>query len=556
MAALPVRSSSTIYTQRQFAHLVTPAPFSRRSGQSCGYSPRLSRFSSSIVEQKVPAFGAESITEGTILEFKAKVGEAVAKGDIIAVIETDKVAAEVVAQEAGVIVEILAKVDDNVEVGQTLVKIDIAGTAASESAGTPSVTESAPSKAATLDLQVVDQKITELGGESITEGTLMEWRKHVGESVSKGDIIAVVETDKVAVEIAAVETGVIAEVLAKAEDTVVVGAVIAKIQAGGMQTQPSSAIPAPQASIEATGKAAQPSVHDIPPPGKGLRAEFARRAALRAAGLPMTASIASSTGHESPVPKQILTPAAAPAKTGTVTKDSRAEHRIPMTPIRQRVVQRMKQTQDTMAMLTTFQEADMTAVLEMRTKYKDSFQKTHGAQLGLLSIFVKASSDALKEVPGVNALTDDATKEIVYRDYADICVPIPTPRGPVSCVLRNVETMSILDIEKTLASMSQKARQDELAIEDMASPSFGIVDAGSVGGMLGTSMINPPQSAVLGTNEVKQRACVVGGKVVARPIMYLSLTYDHRLVDGREAVSFLCSVRDKMEDPTRMLLNM
>jgi len=227
-----------------------------------------------------------------------------------------------------------------------------------------------------------------------------------------------------------------------------------------------------------------------------------------------------------------------------------------MSRMRQRVVQRLKETQDTAALLTTFQEADMSAILQVRSKYKDLFPKTHGVPFGLLSCFVKASAGALMEIPGVNAVIDDGKKEVVYRDHVDISVPIPSPRGPVACVVHGAESMSIKDVELTLASFAEKARTDQVATEDMVGATFGINDAGIAGGMLGTSIINPPCSAVLGTNEVKNRAAFVDGKIVARPMMYLSLTYDHRLVDGREAVTFLCAVRDKMEDPTRMLLDL
>jgi len=220
------------------------------------------------------------------------------------------------------------------------------------------------------------------------------------------------------------------------------------------------------------------------------------------------------------------------------------------------VAQRLKDAQDTAALLTTFQEADMSAALEMCKKYKDSFQKTHGTQLGYLSVFAKASSNALMEIPGVNAVIDDSSKEIVYRDYTDISIPIPSPRGPVTCVLRGVESKTVLDIELEIAGLVEKAANDDLSVDDMMGATFGITDTGVAGGMMGTAIINPPQSAVMGTNAVTPRPTVVGGKVVAKPIMYLALTYDHRLIDGREAVTFLCSVRDKMEDPTRMLLEL
>jgi len=215
----------------------------------------------------------------------------------------------------------------------------------------------------------------------------------------------------------------------------------------------------------------------------------------------------------------------------------------------------LKDSQNTLALITTFQEADLTESLKLRERYKDAFKKSHGSDLGLLSIICKACAGGLMDIPGVNGVIDDGASEIVYRDFVDISVPIPSPRGPVTCVVKDVESKSIKEIERDLSGLMERAKQDRLAPEDMANASFGVVDSGSSGGMLGTCFINPPASATLGTNAIAKRAAVVDGKVVARPMMYLSLTYDHRLVDGREAATFLGSVRDKLEDPSRMLLD-
>jgi len=229
---------------------------------------------------------------------------------------------------------------------------------------------------------------------------------------------------------------------------------------------------------------------------------------------------------------------------------------VPISRVRQRVMQRLKDAQNTAALLSTFQEADLSAALELREKYKDSFEKKHGVRLGLLSLFAKATASALHEVPAINAVIDDATKETVWRDYVDLSIPIPSPRGPVSCVLQAADTMTVCDIEHSIHSFLDKAAKDELTVQDMMGATFGITDSGVAGSMLGTAVINPPQSAILGTNAVKMRPVARNGKVVPRPVMYLSLTYDHRLIDGREAVTFLCSVRDKMQDPARLLLDL
>lgn len=494
----------------------------------------------SVITQSVLDFGAESIKEGTLMEFKKHAGEAVTKGEIVASIETDKVTVDVMAEESGVIKELLAKPDDNVVVGQALFKIEV-GAAASAAAPAPAAAAPAAGGAPG---RMIEQAVNDFGGESITEGTLMEWRKGVGESVGKGEILAIIETDKVSVELLAEESGVVREILVQADETVEVGKVVVKIEAGAA----GAAAPA-----AASSSAAAPSAAAAAPVStaglSGFRLGLARAAAARA-GLPDPAATPAA-------PAAAASSAAAPVMPAAVAVgEGRTERRVPMSWVRRRVAQRLKESQNTLALITTFQEADVSESVALKSKHKDLFQKTHGADLGLMSFFIKASATGLMDIPGVNAVIDDAKSEVVYRDYVDIAVPIQSPRGPVSCTLRNVESMSIKDIEQKLADLSDKARNDQLGVEDMSSASFGIADSGPSGGWFGTTFINPPASATLGCNAVKDRAAVVNGKVVARPMMYLSLTYDHRLVDGREAATFLGSVRDKLEDPSRMLLDL
>lgn len=505
------------------------------------------------MEQKLDDFGAESITEGTLMEWKKKPGEAVSKGEILAVIETDKVALEVKAIESGTIQEVLVKTDETVVKGQVLVRI------ATGSAAAPTAVEGPPPASAPVTPQVtgtrgkiVDVMVKDFGAESITEGTLMEWRKKVGEFAAKGEILAVIETDKVTIDIKAEEAGVLKEIFVEAQGTVQAGKTMAKMEAG-VETV---AVPTTTSAPPSKAAAVAPAAHASEAPLTGLRAAFARTAAIRA-GQPWPPAGASSAAAPA------AAGAAAPGKSPAVTVapaisvgEGRTERRVPISRMRQRVMQRLKETQNTAALLTTFQEADMSAALELRSRYRELFEKKHGAPLGLLSLFVKASACAIEEVPGVNAVIDDETQEMVHRDYVDISIPVPSPRGPVSCVLHGVESMSVRDIEYTLNDLMAKAGKDELIVEDMVSPTFGITDSGVAGGMLGTGIINPPQSAVMGTNAITKRPVAVNGKVLARPVMYLSLTYDHRLIDGREAVTFLCSVRDKMEDPARLLLDL
>lgn len=491
------------------------------------------------MDQVITDLGGESITEGTLMELRKNVGDAVAKDEVLAVIETDKVTIEIKATESGVIKELLAKADDNVEKGQLLAKIEVGaapggGAAASAPASAPAGT---PSTGA-----IIEQTIEDFGGESITEGTIMEWRKQVGDFAAKGDILAVIETDKVTIEVKAEVSGTIKEILAAADETVEKGAKLVKIQEGG---SPGGAAPAASAPAAAPAAAAPAAAASHAAPLTGLRATFARIAAQRL-GLPMPG--------EAPAPAAAAGKSvSAPAATGA---EGRQERRVPISFVRQRVMQRLKETQNTAALLSTFQEIDMTAAITLRSKYKDSFVKLHGSQLGMLSMITKASCLALSEVPGVNSMIDDSKKETVWRDYVDMSVPIPSPRGIISCTLRDAQDMSIRDLEHEIAGLTEKAGRDELAVDDVSVPTFGIVDGGIAGSMLGTGMINYPQSASMGTNAITKRAVAVGGKVVARPVMYVSLTYDHRLIDGREAVTFLCSVRDKLEDPARMLLDL
>jgi len=264
---------------------------------------------------------------------------------------------------------------------------------------------------------------------------------------------------------------------------------------------------------------------------------------------------------EKPVPPP-SPPAAKPAPTAAPPKpsgtDNRTENRVKMSRMRQRVATRLKEAQNTAAMLTTFQEVDMGYLMELRSKHKDAFLEKHGVKLGFMSAFVKASTAALQEIPAVNAFIDDATKEIVYRNYCDVSVAVASPNGLVVPVLRNTEKMSFADVEKEIMNYAKKAKEGSLALEDMAGGTFTISNGGVFGSLMGTPIINPPQSAILGMHATKMRpvVCPASGDIVARPMMYLALTYDHRLIDGREGVTFLKSIKEKIEDPGKLLLEL
>ncbi|KAH8068659.1 dihydrolipoyllysine-residue succinyltransferase [Aureococcus anophagefferens] len=375
----------------------------------------------------------------------------------------------------------------------------------------------APRAVAARCFSVEDVPVPSMG-DSITEGTVAEWSVEVGDTVAVDDIVVMIETDKVSVEVRAPVSGAVTELLAELDDVVEVGAPLFKIDT---------------------------SVEVAAPRRRGAPA--ARRQRRRGGG----ARGAGARGGPVPAPTPAPAMPEPPKAAG-----SRGETRVKMNRMRQRIAERLKEAQNTAACLTTFQECDMGALMELRKAHKDEFEKVHGVKLGFMSAFVAASTKALIEIPAVNAYIDDDAKEIVYRDYCDVSVAVASPNGLVVPVLRNTEAMSFADVEKTIGAFGAKARAGALALEDMAGGTFTISNGGVFGSLMGTPIINPPQSAILGMHATKMRAVVAkDGSVVARPMMYLALTYDHRMIDGREAVTFLKSVANKIEDPARLLLD-
>lgn len=374
-------------------------------------------------------------------------------------------------------------------------------------------------------------KTPEFGAESITEGTLMSWNKKVGDFCAKGEILAVIETDKVSIEVKAQENGVLTEILVKPETTVQVGQPLGSLQPGDEAAK--AATPA---------KAAEPA----PKPVAAAAPAVAQVATPAATPTPAAASATA------PASKPAAIPAAAPALAG-----ERPERRVKMSRMRLAIARRLKEAQNTTAMLTTFQEVDMSELIAMRNQYKDGFEQAHGVKLGFMSAFVKASAFALQQIPAVNALIDDATSEITYRDYIDISVAVASPKGLVVPVLRNVQSMSLFKVEADIGKLAAMAKKEELTLDHMSGGTFTISNGGTFGSLMGTPIINLPQSAILGMHATKMRPVVLkDGTIAARPMMYLALTYDHRLVDGREAVTFLCTIRDQIEDPRRLLLEL
>uniref|UniRef100_A0A9J8DBL9 Dihydrolipoyllysine-residue succinyltransferase component of 2-oxoglutarate dehydrogenase complex, mitochondrial n=1 Tax=Cyprinus carpio carpio TaxID=630221 RepID=A0A9J8DBL9_CYPCA len=362
--------------------------------------------------------------------------------------------------------------------------------------------------------------------ESVTEGDV-RWEKAVGDTVSEDEVVCEIETDKTSVQVPSPAAGVIEELLVPDGGKVEGGTPLFRLKKGAGAAKTTAAAAAP------------PPAAETPPPPAPPAA-------------PVGGPIPTSMPPVPPVPAQPIQ-----SKPGQEDAVHSAEAEIvKMNRMRLRIAQRLKEAQNTCAMLTTFNEVDMSNITEMRKQYKDAFLKKHGIKLGFMSAFVKAAAYALTDQPAVNAVIDDSTKEIVYRDYVDISVAVATPKGLVVPVIRGVEGMSFADIEKTINELGEKARKNELAVEDMDGGTFTISNGGVFGSMFGTPIINPPQSAILGMHGIFDRPVAIAGKVEIRPMMYVALTYDHRLIDGREAVTFLRKIKSVVEDPRELLLDM
>ncbi|KAF4788554.1 Dihydrolipoyllysine-residue succinyltransferase component of 2-oxoglutarate dehydrogenase complex, mitochondrial [Turdus rufiventris] len=378
--------------------------------------------------------------------------------------------------------------------------------------------------------------------ESVTEGDV-RWEKAVGDTVAEDEVVCEIETDKTSVQVPAPAAGVIEALLVPDGGKVEGGTPLFKLRKTGAapaKAKPAAAPPPPAAPEPVAAPAPPPAAAPIP------------------TAMPPVPPVSTQPIDSKPVSavKPAAAPAAAPPGEAVPTKGARSEHRVKMNRMRQRIAQRLKEAQNTCAMLTTFNEIDMSNIREMRAVHKDTFLKKHNLKLGFMSAFVKAAAFALQDQPVVNAVIDDTTKEIVYRDYVDISVAVATPRGLVVPVVRNVETMNFADIERAIYELGEKARKNELAIEDMDGGTFTISNGGVFGSLFGTPIINPPQSAILGMHAIFDRPVAVGGKIEVRPMMYVALTYDHRLIDGREAVTFLRKIKAAVEDPRVLLLDL
>ncbi|MGU4102755.1 2-oxoglutarate dehydrogenase complex dihydrolipoyllysine-residue succinyltransferase [Pseudomonas aeruginosa] len=397
--------------------------------------------------------------------------------------------------------------------------------------------------------------------ESVADGTVATWHKKPGEAVKRDELIVDIETDKVVIEVLAEADGVLAEIIKNEGDTVLSNELLGKLNEGGAAAPaaPAAAAPAAAPAAQAAAPAAAGGDDAILSPAARKLAEEAgidpnSIAGTGKGGRVTKEDMVAAVEAKKNAPAAPAKPAAPAAEAPIFAAGDRVEKRVPMTRLRAKVAERLVEAQSAMAMLTTFNEVNMKPIMDLRSKYKDLFEKKHnGVRLGFMSFFVKAATEALKRFPGVNASIDG--NDIVYHGYQDIGVAVSSDRGLVVPVLRNAEFMSLAEIEGGIANFGKKAKEGKLTIEDMTGGTFTISNGGVFGSLLSTPIVNPPQTAILGMHKIQERPMAVNGQVVILPMMYLALSYDHRLIDGKEAVSFLVAIKDLLEDPARLLLD-
>ncbi|HXR02479.1 MAG TPA: 2-oxoglutarate dehydrogenase complex dihydrolipoyllysine-residue succinyltransferase [Pseudomonas sp.] len=401
--------------------------------------------------------------------------------------------------------------------------------------------------------------------ESVADGTISKWHKQPGEAVKRDELLVDIETDKVVLEVLAEADGVLASIVKGEGDTVLSNELIATLDAGATASAAPAAAAAP-ASAPAAAAPAAAAAGDEDAIGAPAARKLAEENGINLSSVKGTgkdgrvtkedvvAAIEAKKSAPAAAPAPAAKPAAAAAAAPVFAAGDRTEKRVPMTRVRATVAKRLVEAQSNMAMLTTFNEVDMTEVMALRSKYKDLFEKSHnGVRLGFMSFFVKAATEALKRFPAVNASIDGS--DIVYHGYADVGVAVSSDRGLVVPVLRNAEHMSLAEIEGGIAAFGKKARDGKLSIDEMTGGTFTITNGGTFGSMMSTPIVNPPQAAILGMHNILQRPMAINGQVVIRPMMYLALSYDHRLIDGKEAVTFLVTIKNLLEDPARLLLD-
>jgi 2-oxoglutarate dehydrogenase E2 component (dihydrolipoamide succinyltransferase) len=496
-------------------------------------------------EVRVPTLG-ESVTEATVATWFKKPGDAVAVDEMLCELETDKVTVEVPSPAAGTLAEIVAAEGATVGVDALLASI-------TKGAAAPAPKADAPAKAAPAAAAAEVAVMVPSLGESVSEATVSTWFKKEGDAVAQDEMLCELETDKVSVEVPSPAAGVLAKITAPEGTTVGASAQLAVI-AGGASA---AATPAATAPAAAPAASATRDVEDAP----------AAKKAMAEAGL--SPSQVTGTGRDGRIMKDDVAravagaasssaaaaaPAPATAPRAPVPADDAArEERVKMTRLRATIARRLKDAQNTAAMLTTYNEVDMSGIMELRNAYKDPFEKKHGVKMGFMSFFVKACCHALKEVPEVNAEIDG--QDIVYKNYVHMGVAVGTPSGLVVPVVRDADQMGFAAIEKKIGELGLRARDGKLSMAEMQGGSFTISNGGVYGSLMSSPILNPPQSGILGMHKIQDRPVVVNGQIVIRPMMYLALSYDHRIVDGKGAVTFLVRVKEALEDPRRLLMD-
>ncbi|MFW2588921.1 2-oxoglutarate dehydrogenase complex dihydrolipoyllysine-residue succinyltransferase [Sagittula sp. SSi028] len=506
-----------------------------------------------MTEVRVPTLG-ESVTEATVATWFKKPGDSVAVDEMLCELETDKVTVEVPSPVAGTLSDIVAAEGDTVGVDALLANISEGDSGADNAPKAKEAAAEAPAQSGGEASAAVDVMVPTLG-ESVTEATVSTWFKKVGDTVAQDEMLCELETDKVSVEVPAPAAGTLTEIVAAEGTTVEANAKLAVI--GGASGATAAAAPADtQYSTPAAGNAG---------PGKDIKDGPAAEKAMAEAGISRDqvqgsgkdgratkADVAAAVAAANSAPKASA-PAAAP-RAASPAEDADREERVKMTRLRQTIARRLKDAQNTAAILTTYNEVDMTEVMALRSQYKEQFEKKHGARLGFMSFFTKACCHALKEVPEVNAEIDG--NEIVYKNFVHMGVAAGTPQGLVVPVIRDADSMSFAEIEKAIAEKGKRARDGKLSMAEMQGGTFTISNGGVYGSLMSSPILNPPQSGILGMHKIQDRPMVINGEIKIRPMMYLALSYDHRIVDGKGAVTFLVRVKEALEDPRRLLMDL
>lgn len=516
------------------------------------------------IEIKVPQAG-ESVTEAEVAEWMKQDGDMVEQNEVIVVLETDKASSELVAEKAGRLT-VKAEEGETVYVDQVIGVIDTDAAGAKASAPADQKSESPKAAAAKPTGQILEIDVPQ-AGESVTEAEIAEWVAEDGAFVNKDDVVVVLETDKASMDIVAQKSGIL-KTKAEEGDTVTVGQIIAEIAVaeGGSAPAPSTASSSSSSAPAPTsGKTAHPDLLSVLPPavqklvtennldpksipatGKDGRLTKEDVLNFMKSGGSKPAAAPAPAKADKPAPKA---PGLPVAQRGVEPK----AERVRMTKLRKKIAERLVDAQQTAAILTTFNEIDMTAVMSLRAQYKDQFKEKYGISLGFMGFFVKACCEALKDYPDVNAQMDG--DDIIYHNYVNMGIAVSTEKGLMVPVVQNADALSLADIELAIRHYALKARDGKIGINDLNGGTFTITNGGVFGSLMSTPILNPPQTGILGMHKIEERPMAINGKVEIRPMMYVALSYDHRVIDGKQSVSFLVRVKECIEDPTRLLMH-